>query len=102
MIDDVVVGTVRRMTVDNWSAAVEVSVRPDVVVSRMRSPPSAKPVCSRSMHLALDPARGRGPEGTFTPGSTIPLVKTSTYPSTEQTLSSLSVVVNGGGLTQIR
>ena len=36
-----------------------------------------------------------------TPGSTIPLNNSSTYPTTEQTLSSLSTVVNGGGLGQI-
>ena len=35
------------------------------------------------------------------PGATIPLNKSSTYPSTEQTLSSLSVVLNAGGLGQI-
>ena len=32
MIDDVVVGSVGKMTVDNWHADVEVSVKPDVVV----------------------------------------------------------------------
>ncbi len=37
----------------------------------------------------------------LTPGSTIPLNSSSTYPTTEQTLSSLSTVVNGGGLGQI-
>ena len=34
-------------------------------------------------------------------GSTIPLGKSSSYPSTEQTLSSLSTVVNAGGLGQV-
>jgi virulence factor Mce-like protein len=101
MIDDVVVGTVRRMTVDNWSAAVEVSVRPDVVVPENAVATVGQTSLLGSMHLALDPPVGEDPKGRLTPGSTIPLVKTSTYPSTEQTLSSLSVVVNGGGLTQI-
>jgi ABC-type transporter Mla subunit MlaD len=35
------------------------------------------------------------------PGSTIGLNSSSTYPSTEQTLSSLAAVVNGGGLGQV-
>jgi phospholipid/cholesterol/gamma-HCH transport system substrate-binding protein len=53
------------------------------------------------MHLALDPPIGQQPEGKLPPGATIGLNKASTYPTTEETLSSLSVVVNAGGLGQI-
>ena len=53
------------------------------------------------MHVALDPPLGEPPTGRLQPGSTIALNRSSTYPSTEQTLSSLSVVVNAGGLGQI-
>jgi phospholipid/cholesterol/gamma-HCH transport system substrate-binding protein len=35
------------------------------------------------------------------PGATLPLNASSTYPTTERTLSSLSTVANGGGLGQI-
>ncbi len=41
------------------------------------------------------------PSGRLQPGATIGLNQSSTYPTTEQTLSSLSVIVNGGGLGQI-
>ena len=54
-----------------------------------------------SMHLALNPPLGQAPSGKLTPGATIGLNRSSTYPSTEQTLSALSIVVNGGGLGQI-
>jgi len=53
------------------------------------------------MHLALDPPLGEPPSGRLAPGSTIALNRSSTYPSTEQTLSALSVVVNAGGLGQL-
>jgi len=53
------------------------------------------------MHLALDPPPGKAPSGQLSPGTTLPLNRTSTYPSTEQTLSSLSVLVNGGGLGRV-
>jgi phospholipid/cholesterol/gamma-HCH transport system substrate-binding protein len=53
------------------------------------------------MHLALNPPVGEQPSGTLAPGSTLTLNQSSTYPSTEQTLSSLSTIVNGGGLGQI-
>ncbi len=51
-----------------------------------------------STHVALSPPLGQEPDGHLAPGTTIPPVnKSSIFPSTEQTLSSLSVVVNGGG-----
>jgi ABC-type transporter Mla subunit MlaD len=53
------------------------------------------------MHVALDPPPGQAPTGRLKPGATIGLASSSTYPSTERTLSSLAAVVNGGGLGQI-
>jgi ABC-type transporter Mla subunit MlaD len=52
------------------------------------------------MHLDLNPPVGQPASGKLQPGATLRLNRSSTYPSTEQTLSSLSVVVNGGGLGQ--
>ena len=101
MVNDVVVGAIRRMTVDNWHANVEISVRPDVVIPANAVAAVGQTSLLGSMHLALDPPLGEAPTGRLQPGTTIALSKSSTYPSTEQTLSSLSVVVNGGGLTRI-
>jgi virulence factor Mce-like protein len=101
MIGDVVVGAVGRMTVDNWHANVEISVEPDVVVPANAVATVGQTSLLGSMHLALDPPLGQQPSGRLQPGATIGLNDSSTYPSTEQTLSSLSVVVNGGGLGQM-
>jgi phospholipid/cholesterol/gamma-HCH transport system substrate-binding protein len=101
MIDDVVIGSVGKMTVNNWHADVEVSVRPDVVVPANAVVTVGQTSLLGSMHLALNPPLGEAPSGRLPPGSTIPLTKASAYPSTEQTLSSLSAVVNSGGLGQI-
>lgn len=101
MVNDVVVGTVRTMTVTDWHADVEVSVKPGMVVPANAVATVGQTSLLGSMHVALDPPVGEEPTGRLEPGTIVPLNKTSTYPSTEQTLSSLSVVVNGGGLTQI-
>ncbi len=101
MINDVVVGAVRKLTVDNWRADVELSVQPDAVVPANAVATVGQTSLLGSMHLALDPPVGEEPTGQLPAGSTIPVDRSSTYPSTEQTLSSLSVVVNGGGLTHI-
>jgi len=101
MIDDVVVGSVGKMTVDNWHANVEISVKPDIVVPANAVATVGQTSLLGSMHLALNPPLGENPTGRLQPGATIPLNESSTYPSTERTLSSLSTVVNGGGLGQI-
>jgi len=101
MIDDVVVGSVGQITVENWHAQVEVRVKPDVVIPANAVATIGQTSLLGSMHLALDPPVGEPMTGRLAPGSTIPLNRSSTYPSTEQTLSSLSVVTNAGGLGQI-
>jgi phospholipid/cholesterol/gamma-HCH transport system substrate-binding protein len=101
MIDDVVVGSVGKIAVRKWHAVVDVRVRSDVVVPENAIARIGQTSLLGSMHLALDPPLGEQPHGRLTPGSTIALNKSSAYPSTEQTLSSLSVVVNAGGLGQV-
>lgn len=101
MINDVVVGSVGKMTVRDWHADVEISVKPDVVVPGNAVATVGQTSLLGSMHLALNPPLGESPQGRLQPGSTVPLSSSSTYPSTERTLSSLAAVVNGGGLGQI-
>ena len=101
MIDDVVVGSVGKMTVKDWHADVEISVKPDVVVPANAVATVGQTSLLGSMHLALNPPLGEEPRGRLEPGATIPLSDASTYPTTEQTLSSLSTVVNAGGLGQM-
>jgi len=101
MIDDVIVGSVGKLRVKDWHADVEVSVRPDIVVPANAVASVGQTSLLGSMHLALDPPLGQQPSGRLQPGTTIALSDSSTYPSTEQTLSSLSAVINSGGVTQI-
>ena len=101
MINDVVVGSVGKMTVNAWHADVEISVKPDVAVPANAVATVGQTSLLGSMHLALNPPLGEKPSGRLQPGATIGLNQSSTYPTTEQTLSSLSTVVNAGGLGQI-
>jgi virulence factor Mce-like protein len=112
MINDVVVGSVGKMTVQGWHANVEVSIRPDAVVPANAVASVGQTSLLGSMHLQLNPPLGEPPRGRLQPGATcqaesttpcvdIPLSKSSTYPSTEQTLSLLSLVINAGGLAQL-
>ena len=101
MLDNVVVGSVGEMTFDRWHIDVEFSVRPDVAIPANAAATVGQTSLLGSMHLAVDAPAGEAPRGRLSPGSTLRLNTTSTYPSTEQTLLALSSVVNGGGLGQI-
>jgi len=101
MIDDVVVGSVGPMTVKDWHADVQISVKHDLVIPANVEASIGQTSLLGSMHLELNPPLGQPGVGRLRPGATIPLSRSSAYPSTEQTLSSLSLVVNGGGLGQI-
>jgi phospholipid/cholesterol/gamma-HCH transport system substrate-binding protein len=101
MINDVVVGSVGKMRVKGWHADVDVSVKPDVIVPANAVATIGQTSLLGSLHVELDPPPGEARRGRLQPGATIPLNKSSTYPSTEQTLSSLSAVINSGGLGQI-
>ncbi len=101
MMNDVVVGSVGNMTVKGWHADVEVSVKPDVVVPANAVATVGQTSLLGSMHVQLNPPLGEAPRGRLEPGATIPLDKSSTSPSTEQTLALLSAVINSGGLGQI-
>jgi virulence factor Mce-like protein len=101
LIRDVVVGSVGKMRARDGHADVEVSINPGVVVPANAVAVVGQTSLLGSMHLALNPPLGQAPAGSLQPGATLGLNRSSTYPSTEQTLSALSVVVNGGGLGQI-
>ncbi|BBX46376.1 MCE family protein [Mycobacterium cookii] len=101
MIDDVVVGSVGPMTVKDWHADVQISVKHDLAIPANVEASIGQTSLLGSMHLELNPPLGQPGVGRLRPGATIPLSRSSTYPSTEQTLSSLSLIINGGGLSQI-
>ena len=101
MIDDVIVGSISKLRVRGWHADVEISVQPGVVIPANAVASVGQTSLLGSMHLEVNPPLGEQGTGRLQPGATIPLNRSSTYPSTEQTLSSLSVILNAGGLGQI-
>ena len=101
MIDDVVVGSVGPMAVKDWHADVQISVKHGLTIPANVEASIGQTSLLGSMHLELNPPLGQPGVGRLRPGATIPLSRSSIYPSTEQTLSSLALVVNGGGLGQI-
>ncbi len=69
LINDVVVGSVGKMTVKDWHADVEISVKPDVVVPANAVATVGQTSLLGSMHLALNPPLGEKPSGRLQPGA---------------------------------
>ncbi|MEU5840911.1 MCE family protein [Rhodococcus sp. NPDC047139] len=100
-IDDVTVGSIAGIELEGWHALVTVSLDEDVVVPANSLARIGQTSLLGSQHLELVPPVDEPPQGRLEEGDVIPLERSGAYPTTEQTLSSLSVVLNGGGLAQI-
>jgi phospholipid/cholesterol/gamma-HCH transport system substrate-binding protein len=103
MVDDVTVGSVSGIDAVQRSdgtffAAVELSLDADVDLPENSTATVAQTSLLGSQHVSLVRPTGQPRQGRLTNGSTIPLDRAGRYPTTEEVLSSLGVVVNKGNL----
>ncbi|MET9488343.1 MCE family protein [Nocardia sp. NPDC006630] len=100
-VNDVTVGTVTGIQVENWHALVTVGLNKGVVLPANAIARIGQTSLLGSNHLELAPPTAEPAQGNLKDGDLIPLAHAGAYPTTEQTLSSLSVVLNGGGISQL-
>lgn len=101
-VGDVTVGNVSKIERQGWHALVTMSIRNDIVLPANATATVGQTSLLGSLHVELAPPQGIPPVGRLTNGSMIPLSSGAAFPSTEQALASLSVVLNGGGLGEIQ
>jgi phospholipid/cholesterol/gamma-HCH transport system substrate-binding protein len=99
MVNDVAVGTVKSVQFSNWHADLTISLPASVKLPANATATVGQKSLLGAQYLAL--AAPSNPTGTLTAGALIPLSHTSSYPSTEDVLASLSTFLNGGGLNQL-
>ncbi|WP_280253655.1 MCE family protein [Nocardia abscessus] len=100
-VHDVTVGTVSKIEVEDWHALVTVMLNPDVRLPANTVAKIGQTSLLGSNHLELAAPTDQAPEGRLQAGDVIPLARAGIFPTTEQVLSSLSVVLNGGGVAQL-
>ena len=88
------------MRVEDYTAIVTVSLNEDVRLPANAHAKIGQTSLLGSQHLELFPPPDGGAEGTLQGGDVIPIERAGVYPTTEQTLSALSVVLTDGGLAQ--
>ena len=101
-VADVNVGNVTKIEVQDWHALVTMRIDGDVHLPANSTAKVGQTSLLGSMHIELAPPTDEPPEGELKDGSVIPLSAASTYPTTEQTLASVSILLNGGGLGQLQ
>jgi phospholipid/cholesterol/gamma-HCH transport system substrate-binding protein len=101
-VGDVNVGNVEDIQRQAWHALVTVKLNGNVDLPANATAKLGQTSLLGSMHIELAPPVGVRPEGKLTQGSMIPLASASAYPSTEQTLAAVSMLLNGGGIGQLQ
>lgn len=101
-VADVTVGTVTKIERQGWHALVTMRLDRDVDLPANVTAKVGTTSLLGSLHIELAPSTDVRPEGQLRGGALIPLASAGTYPSTEQTLAALSMVLNGGGLGQLQ
>lgn len=101
-LNDVVIGNVAKVERQGWHALVTMTIDPNAELPANATATIGQTSLLGTLHVELAPPPGVAPQGKLHNGSVIPLASASAYPSTEQTLGALSLVLNGGGLGQLQ
>jgi phospholipid/cholesterol/gamma-HCH transport system substrate-binding protein len=101
-VADVTVGHVTKIERQGWHALVTMRLNGDVDLPANATAKIGTTSLLGSYHIELAPPTDTSPQGKLRDGSLIPLSHGGAYPTTEQTLAALSLVVNGGGIGQVQ
>lgn len=101
-VGDVNVGTVTKIERQGWHALLTVRLGGDVELPANATAKIGQTSLLGSTHIELAPPTSVPPEGRLHSGSVIPLSNAGAYPTTEQTLSAVSLLLNSGGVGQIQ
>jgi phospholipid/cholesterol/gamma-HCH transport system substrate-binding protein len=101
-VADVTVGHVTKIERQAWHALVTMQLNGDVNLPANATAKIGTTSLLGSYHIELAAPTDTAPQGKLRDGSLIALSHGGAYPSTEQTLAALSMVLNGGGLGQVQ
>ena len=101
-LNDVTVGNVTKIERQGWHALVTMELNGDVQLPANATAKLGQTSLLGSLHIELAPPTDVPPQGRLHDGSLIPLSSGSNYPSTEQTLAAISLLLNGGGISHVQ
>jgi phospholipid/cholesterol/gamma-HCH transport system substrate-binding protein len=101
-VGDVNVGTVTKIERHGSHALVTMKLNGDVQLPANATAKLGQTSLLGSLHIELAPPTDVPPQGKLHEGSLIPLESSGKYPSTEQTLAAIALLLNGGGIGNIQ
>ncbi|MGE0216815.1 MCE family protein [Mycolicibacterium sp.] len=101
-VGDVTVGNVVKIERRGWHAAVTITLDGDVELPENATATVGQTSLLGTLHIELAAPTDHPAQGRLHNGSVIPLDHAGTYPSTEQTLAAISLLLNGGGIGQLQ
>jgi phospholipid/cholesterol/gamma-HCH transport system substrate-binding protein len=101
-VGDVNVGTVTRIERQDWHALVTMRLNGDVELPANATAKLGQTSLLGSLHIELAPPTDEPPQGKLHDGSLIQLKSAGKYPSTEQTLAAIALLLNGGGIGNVQ
>ena len=99
-VADVFVGTVRAVKLKNWVPTLTLSLDKSVKLPKNATAKIGQTSLLGSQHVELAAPPDPSPE-LLKYGDTIPLKNSSGYPTTEQTLASIALILRGGGIPNV-
>jgi len=100
MVADIFVGAVRKIELKNWVATLTLGLDKNVKLPKNATAKIGQTSLLGSQHIELAAPRDPSPE-LLKNGDTIPLKNSSAYPTIEQTLASLAMILRGGGVPNL-
>lgn len=101
-VGDVTVGTITKIELQGWHALVTMRLDGDVELPENTVAKVGQTSLLGSYHIELSAPTDAAPQGRLHNGSVIPLSSASVYPSTEETLGAVAMLLNGGGMGQLQ
>ncbi|GAA4470547.1 MCE family protein [Phytohabitans houttuyneae] len=101
-VDDVTVGSVEDISLDGWTAKVRLRLDRGVRLPANATAAVRQTSLLGEKFVAVSAPVTEAARGTLTDGATIPLVRTKRGAEVEEVLAALGLLLNGGGLAQLK
>lgn len=101
-VDDVTVGKVEDISLDGWTADVKVRLNGKVDLPQNALATIRQTSLLGEKFVSLSPPTDEAATGELADGDTIPLTRSGRNPEVEEVLGALSLLLNGGGVAQLK
>ncbi|GAB3595834.1 hypothetical protein GCM10027446_21760 [Angustibacter peucedani] len=101
-VGDVTVGSVEKITLDGWTAQVVVRLKNSVELPDNATAELKQTSLLGEKYVSLEQPADAAPVGRLSDGDVIPLSRSGRNPEVEEVLGAMSMLLNGGGVGQLK